>query len=100
MRLVPANGQGFRASAAERRVRPAQHRGFFMRYDGIGAALCCACAICTGASAGTCHKQTNFAVAVHGGVFSEKNTGEKRLAAMKAALEQARTELRNGAPSL
>jgi beta-aspartyl-peptidase (threonine type) len=71
-----------------------------MRYGALGAALCCAVALCAGAFAESCHKQANFAVAAHGGVFSEKNTGDKRLAAMKAALQQARTDLRNGARSL
>lgn len=47
-----------------------------------------------------CQTQTNFAVAVHGGVFSDKNDGEKRLPVMKAALEKARSELRAGARSV
>jgi beta-aspartyl-peptidase (threonine type) len=53
-----------------------------------------------GAAAAPCQSQATFAVAVHGGVFSEQNKGEARLAAMKAALEKARAGLKGGAQSI
>lgn len=73
-----------------------------MRYAGAGAALGCALVLSAAAAAmpPICSKQTVFAVAVHGGVFSDKVDGEKRLPAMKAALETARAELQNGASSV
>jgi beta-aspartyl-peptidase (threonine type) len=47
-----------------------------------------------------CQLQQVFAVAVHGGEFSHKVEGPGRLAAMKAALEQARASLKGGARSV
>jgi len=51
-------------------------------------------------AAGTCSAHANFAVAVHGGSLSEKRDGTVRLAAMTAALTDARAALKNGAAAV
>jgi len=67
----------------------------------IGAMLCIV-VVSHGAIAAeqSCRTHEAFAVAVHGGVFSQKNEGEARLAAMRTALERARAALRDGARSV
>jgi L-asparaginase / beta-aspartyl-peptidase len=65
-------------------------------------AVLCALPFCASASAApaACQSQTVFAVAVHGGEISGRMEGAARLAAMKAALEQARAHLKAGAHGL
>jgi beta-aspartyl-peptidase (threonine type) len=56
------------------------------------------CAFCFPSHAApACQAQQVFAVAVHGGEFSEKIANPARLTVMKGALEKARTDLGKGA---
>jgi beta-aspartyl-peptidase (threonine type) len=62
----------------------------------LGVAL-----LSTSAWAGdVCTAHGNFAVAVHGGAQSKVRDGSQELATMKAALAQARADLKNGASAL
>jgi L-asparaginase / beta-aspartyl-peptidase len=70
-----------------------------MRYGFICVGICVFLNPCI-AGPQDCQARTTFAVAVHGGEFSQKVEGAGRLTAMKAALEQARTSLKAGARSL
>lgn len=71
-----------------------------MKSIAMMAALSGAVLFSQGAAAEMCAKQANFAIVAHGGAFSEKNDGSKRLPVMQAALEKARADLRNGAAAL
>jgi L-asparaginase / beta-aspartyl-peptidase len=70
-----------------------------MRHGLICAGVCVILSPCF-AGPQDCRTRTNFAVAVHGGEFSQKIEGAARLAAMKSTLEQARASLKAGARSL
>lgn len=56
--------------------------------------------ITSSALAETCSKSEIFAIAVHGGAFSDKMEGGKRLEVMKTTLERARASLKGGAAAL
>jgi len=71
-----------------------------MKVAGLWTACGAAAMLCSGAAAESCAKSEVFAIAVHGGAFSEKNDGSKRLEAMKTALERARASLKGGAAAL
>jgi len=71
-----------------------------MSFQGRLCAGICAAGLCLAnatAAPQVRHAHTTFAVAVHGGVFRHENQGDARLAAMKSALDHARTELNDGA---
>jgi L-asparaginase / beta-aspartyl-peptidase len=73
-----------------------------MKFSHAAAAAILFCSLfCSGASAAeVCSAHTNFAVAVHGGVMSREHEGAARLAELKAALADARADLRRGASAL
>ncbi|GAA0537642.1 beta-aspartyl-peptidase (threonine type) [Rhizomicrobium palustre] len=66
----------------------------------IGAALAASLLLAASAQAEICSANGTFAIAVHGGAFSEKMDGAKRLEVMQAALEKARASLKGGASAL